>query len=339
MNVIFACRNEKKATEAIQKIISELYVYYFFVFKKYLKNDVLKNGPKKEIGKMEFKSLDLSKKQSIDEFVEWVVTKKKDCRICVLINNAGIINLYTPKFQKIRYLKRGQQPFSLMEEMWLINYIAPFYLTQQLLPTITQNTEVCQFGRIINVSSYIHKSATQDQLNVFLDDNQRLSMQKYVYKTGNTYNISKLAQILHIDVLHSKTQNCKSYLFFIRKYHFNSLFTPFTEEWPWFLKHVWTIFDLFFVKWAALSPHQGAQTTLHCVLATPTQSGAIENGGYHAFCKPCPIGHGALSESIAIIDHEQKYNTLWNTTKEFKITNKFKYFTRKNFSKNLKNQR
>ncbi|ETO13067.1 hypothetical protein RFI_24309, partial [Reticulomyxa filosa] len=128
-------------------------IIFFWLKKKkkvLLMNFFVKSESKKEIGKMEFKTLDLSKKQSIDEFVEWIVTKKKDCRVCVLINNAGLANFHAQQFHKVRYTNGGQQSFSQIEEMWLVNYIAPFYLTQQLLPTITSNTEACEFGRVIN---------------------------------------------------------------------------------------------------------------------------------------------------------------------------------------------
>lgn len=99
LEVVLACRNEARATKAIEKMLSV--------------QDNLK---------LNFIKLDLNSKQQIDEFV--VSFKKQYDHLDILINNAGVL------WGKYQVTDDG------FERMFGVNYLGHFYLTQQLLNMI-----------------------------------------------------------------------------------------------------------------------------------------------------------------------------------------------------------
>jgi len=88
----------------------------------------------------------------------------------VLLNNAGIIN------QEFETTVDG------FEKSFQINYLAPFVLTNNLLPLVKQSGQ----GRIVNVSSMVHAS------DISLDDLQL----KNGYSGTAAYSATKLYNIL-----------------------------------------------------------------------------------------------------------------------------------------------
>ena len=99
MEVVLACRNEERATKAIEKM-------------HHVQSDL----------KLKFIPLDLNSKRQIDAFVK--AFKAQYDHVDVLINNAGVL------WGKYQLTEDG------FERMFGVNYLGHFYLTQQLLDII-----------------------------------------------------------------------------------------------------------------------------------------------------------------------------------------------------------
>ena len=117
---------------------------------------------------VKYVAADLGKLSEIDKMVAELFRKFK--KIDVLINNAGV------------YRTRKNSLPNGLEETFMVNHLAPFYLTSKLLPLLRES----QQARIINVSSMIHAST--------IDFN---NLQGEMYFDGdNAYSVSKLCNIL-----------------------------------------------------------------------------------------------------------------------------------------------
>jgi len=89
--------------------------------------------------RIDYFEVDLSSFKSLTNFVKNF--KEKYDKLDVLINNAGTWNL------RLTLTEEG------IEKTFMVNYLAPFYLTHSLLPILLENIP----SRIINVSSAMHK--------------------------------------------------------------------------------------------------------------------------------------------------------------------------------------
>ncbi|KAM9976918.1 hypothetical protein ACTFIR_010767 [Dictyostelium discoideum] len=169
-HIIFACRNELKAKEAIKEV---------FEFSN-CEND-----------KLEFMKLDLLSLGSIKEFVnQFQNVKKLKCDI--LINNAGIMWLWEDKKWNNPITKNGGNQFNTQ---FLANYLGHFLLTQLLFKNLMENQ-----ARILNISSSVHS------LGGFLLENL-INDTSYTFQT---YCQSKLAQIYstyYLDSLINSVEN------------------------------------------------------------------------------------------------------------------------------------
>jgi NAD(P)-dependent dehydrogenase (short-subunit alcohol dehydrogenase family) len=97
-------------------------------------------------------------------------------KIDVLLNNAGVT------------LMRREETADGFEKTFAVNHLAPFLLTQSLLPKILETPG----ARIVNVASGAHRFARFD-----LDDLQS----KKKYASMRVYGASKLANILYTNEL------------------------------------------------------------------------------------------------------------------------------------------
>ncbi|KAF2071066.1 hypothetical protein CYY_007620 [Polysphondylium violaceum] len=156
-HIIFACRNENKAKEAIKEI-------------KELTNNTN--------DKLEFIKLDLLSLESVKSFVQEFKSKQLKCDI--LINNAGIMWLWEDlKWQPpLTTISSGQ----VINTQFLANYLGHFLLSLLMLDNICESPA----GRIINVSSCVHQYSSFKLSN--LTENNSY--------TFATYCQSKMAQIL-----------------------------------------------------------------------------------------------------------------------------------------------
>ncbi|KAN0047926.1 hypothetical protein ACTA71_002315 [Dictyostelium dimigraforme] len=169
-HIIFACRNEVKAKEAIKEVFE------------------FSNG---ENDKLEFMKLDLLSLGSIREFAnQFQNVKKLKCDI--LINNAGIMWLWEDKKWNNPITKNGGNQFNTQ---FLANYLGHFLLTQLLLKNLMENQ-----ARILNISSSVHSFGGFSMENLINDTSY----------TFQTYCQSKLAQIYstyYLDTLINCSEN------------------------------------------------------------------------------------------------------------------------------------
>ena len=149
-NVIMACRNEQKANEAREKLLTD-----------YSK------------AKISVLPLDLADFKSIDNFVKMVKTQKID--IDCFVNNAGVFHQPNQKTKDGFELVMGT------------NYLGTFYLTEKILPYLEEiNHEVY----LINTLSLVYKSAKIDYSDFFCEKRygnfriyarSKLAMAKYTH--------------------------------------------------------------------------------------------------------------------------------------------------------------
>ena len=144
--VVLTCRTLKRAEEARREIESSS------------KNNL----------HIEAMELDLSDLKSIKTFA--TEFKKKQKRLDVLMNNAGVINIYGEK----EFTKDG------IEETIAVNHVAHFYLTRLLLDMIKKSK-----GRIVNLTSEAHRWASKSFLEDFQGDGNFALQQYFNSKLGN----------------------------------------------------------------------------------------------------------------------------------------------------------
>ncbi len=117
---------------------------------------------------VKYVAADLGKMSEIDKMVAELFHKFK--KIDVLINNAGV-------YRDKKIILQNE-----LEETFMVNHLASFYLTTKLVPLLKKSEQ----ARIINVSSMIHAST--------IDFN---NLQGEMYFNGdNAYSVSKLCNIL-----------------------------------------------------------------------------------------------------------------------------------------------
>lgn len=93
---------------------------------------------------VEFRKLDLSSFNSIREFAEEF--NKEEDRLDILVNNAGVLTTSARQMTKDGH-----------EEMFQVNHLGPFLLTNLLLDKLKKSSP----SRIINVSSKLHHSVKE----------------------------------------------------------------------------------------------------------------------------------------------------------------------------------
>lgn len=114
--------------------------------------------------------VDLSDFDSIDAFV--VALKSNFEKIDILISNAAIV------VNKARKTNKG------IDEMFMVNYLAPFYLVNSLLKVDIINHSSNKLPRIIFVSSESHRNPSHfewDSFGVFKDHKMAKTVERYGY--------------------------------------------------------------------------------------------------------------------------------------------------------------
>jgi NAD(P)-dependent dehydrogenase (short-subunit alcohol dehydrogenase family) len=147
-HVILACRSESRAQAAIED----------------LRREVAHSG-----GSVEFGHLDLASLASVRRFAAEVRTKHH-C-LDILVNNGGLNTMDGSGHE------RTEDGF---EKCFGINYLGHFLLTTALLPQLKHSKD----GRIVNVSSVMHRSGTADWRALARAD------------SPSSYASSKLAMVL-----------------------------------------------------------------------------------------------------------------------------------------------
>eukprot|EP00483_Globobulimina_turgida_P007128 UN07142 len=127
--VVFACRNEKRANQAITNITLQ---------SKLSKSDI-------KLGTMQFIELSLDNLKSINQFLK--TFKSLNIPLHFLIHNAA--------YQTVKYEFTADK----YEKCWQVNYLSPFYITHHLLPVIYDSVRKNPrtfYGRIVSVTSKGH---------------------------------------------------------------------------------------------------------------------------------------------------------------------------------------
>ena len=131
--------------------------------------------------------MDLCSKKSVNSAITDILNK--NLNINILVNNAG--GVLGTKMTEDK-----------LESMWQANYFSPFYFTKKLLPNIKDTAKRDQFGRIVNTASIAHFSATEKQVDGFIngdinDDKAPRYDLSYWQDAGNSYGATKCGQILY----------------------------------------------------------------------------------------------------------------------------------------------
>ncbi|XP_010930751.1 short-chain dehydrogenase TIC 32, chloroplastic-like [Elaeis guineensis] len=149
-----------------------------------VKESLLEQNPDAKLHVME---MDLSSLSSVDSFARAFNSSNKHLNI--LINNAGIMAC----------------PFELsrdgIELQFATNHLGHFLLTNLLIDKMKATAQETGIqGRIVNVSSSVHKSGDESWFDLDkLNDKSR-------YKVLGAYSNSKLANILHANELSRRLQ-------------------------------------------------------------------------------------------------------------------------------------
>jgi len=166
-NVIMACRNNEKAKEARDKLISQY--------------------PRANIS---IAQLDLASFASIESFVQKVKDDHTD--IDVFVNNAGVFH------QPNKTTEDG------FEYVIGVNYLGTYYLTEKILPYLLTHQHNVVY---INTISLIHKFAKKIDYNDFYYNKKyrnlsvytrsKVCLAKYTYKLAKKYENSNVKILMN----------------------------------------------------------------------------------------------------------------------------------------------
>ncbi|MBZ9749314.1 SDR family NAD(P)-dependent oxidoreductase [Deinococcus sp. HMF7604] len=176
----------------------------------------------------------------------------------LLVNNAGA--LYTQR----------QETREGIEQTWALNHLSPFLLTRELLPLLRQSAA----PRVVTVASAAHAFG-----RLRLDDPEF----RRGYGGWAAYAQSKLANILFARELSRREPGLLS-----SSVHPGMVATGFAHNNGGWLSRAYRLIDRF-----ALTPEEGAQTTLHAATAPLAASGRYYSNRREATPAPQAQDDGA----------------------------------------------
>lgn len=209
-----------------------------------------------------YRRLDQFNFEEVEGFTTWV--KEKFDKIDTICNNAGLV-----AFNK----EKNENGY---EKTMMVNHLSHFLLTHDLLPLLDKKN-----SRVVNVSSMASqlKIPFKTDPKIDLDD---IFADKEKFNQLNLYCKSKLANVLYTEKLNQifsiKMPNSKSV-----SLHPGTVQTEFSTNMGNRFVFLWfkTMSFLRFFK----NEHQGAQTTLTCVLAEIEE---LKGGKFYAECDVYP---------------------------------------------------
>ncbi|XP_050534719.1 retinol dehydrogenase 11-like isoform X2 [Daktulosphaira vitifoliae] len=212
------------------------------------------------LGTLIVEKLDLSSFSSIKRCAKRILEREN--QIHLLINNAGLM------MSKKILTEDG------FETQFAVNYLGHFLFTCLLLPRIIYSSP----ARIINVSSMSHtffKNYDFDDINYDLKD----------YYPMEAYCQNKLANILFTKELATRLAGTRVNLYCL---HPGNIKTEIHDGFENIIYHnhfyLWIfLVSLSFIIYLFLkTPHQGAQTTIHCAI---DEKAGTETGLYYSNCQ------------------------------------------------------
>ena len=205
--VVMVCRNEQRARRAKRELVEQ-------------------TG---HTG-LEVMLADLAIQYDIRQLAKQISGKFEE--VDILVNNAGII------------ADEREETIDGMEKTLAVNHLAPFLLTNLLLPQLKKAGS----ARIVNVSSEVHRLGAQ-----FFDiDDLQL---RNNYSPTRAYGISKLCNIMFT---HELAKRCGDSSLTANSLHPGVVRTQLAEEASWMMKLFYFIGKPFM-----RSPKSGAQTSIY----------------------------------------------------------------------------
>ncbi|MCE7735061.1 MAG: SDR family oxidoreductase [Candidatus Heimdallarchaeota archaeon] len=194
-------------------------------------------------GLVEIMELDLGSFSSVRRFAENF--KEKYNQLDGLVNNAGI--MIPPE-------GRTEDGF---ETQFGVNHLGHFLLTELLLEILRATAP----SRIVNVSSVGHIERNGKGGKIFFDD---FNFEKQPYDREVAYSQSKLANILHASELARRLEGSGVSAFSVHPGWIRSNLARHALPGGVFIQNV--LMRPFARFLGTMSPFDGAQTTLHCLL-------------------------------------------------------------------------
>lgn len=207
-------------------------------------------------GSAEIMQLDLASLQSVRRFAEQFLASYD--RLDALVNNAGLVTSEG----------RTQDGFEIQ---FGTNHLGHFLLTELLLDILKASAP----ARIICLSSVVHVSRGSQEVTIDFDD---LNFEKRPYSATAAYAQSKLANLLHAKELARRLAGTGVTAYSVHPGWIRSNFGA--EVMPGFVRGLLNLaLRPFSGMLGIMNPSDGAQTTLHCLLADDAPQ---HNGAYYS---------------------------------------------------------
>lgn len=204
-------------------------------------------------GSCEVMKLDLASLASVRRFAKSFLAAHN--RLDGLVNNAGLVTNEG----------RTEDGFEIQ---FGTNHLGHFLLTELLLDVLKASAP----ARIVNLSSVLHVGSRSRDAAIDFED---LNFDSRPYSSTLAYSQSKLANVLHVKELARRLEGAEVYAFSVHpgwiRSNFGSSVMP-----GWFRTILNIVLRPFSGLLGIMTPYEGAQTTLHCLLDddAPQHNGA-----------------------------------------------------------------
>ena len=205
-------------------------------------------------GQVDVVKLDLNSLSSVRSFAEAVIARYD--RLDGLVNNAGV--MHCPE-------GRTEDGF---ETQFGVNYLGHFLLTELLLDRLKSSAP----SRIVCVSSVLHAGTAKQVGEIDFDD---LDFSRRGYNKEHAYTQSKLANVLHALELAKRLEGTGVTAYSVHPGWVRSNLAK--HVMPVWVQNV--LMRPFSGLLGMMSPGDGAQTTLHCLLS---EEALAHSGEYYS---------------------------------------------------------